>query len=101
MKSAETVKRQKERADLEKKRAMKKKDVLPSPPRLTQEELLEEAKMTEEVNLKSLGETLSQGTKRHRGPAVHGPPLLSYAGSVWLNNGTMYSQSPSYNLHEL
>lgn len=56
MKSAETVKRQKERADLEKKRAMKKKDVLPSFPRLTQEELLEEAKITEEINLKSLGE---------------------------------------------
>lgn len=54
MKSAETVKRQKERAEVEKKRAMKKKDVLPSLPRLTQEELLEEAKLTEEVNLKSL-----------------------------------------------
>lgn len=54
MKSAETVKRQKERADLEKKRALRKKDVVPSLPRLTQEELLEEAKITEEANLKSL-----------------------------------------------
>lgn len=58
MKSAETVKRQKERAEVEKKRAMKKKDVLPSLPRLTQDELLEEAKITEEENLKSLGKTL-------------------------------------------
>lgn len=54
MKSAETVKRQRERAEVEKKRAMKKKDVVPSLPRLTQEELLEEAKITEEANLKSL-----------------------------------------------
>ena len=35
---------------------MKKKDKVPMYPRLTQEELLEEAKATEEINLKSLGE---------------------------------------------
>ncbi|KAK7066056.1 Vacuolar protein sorting-associated protein 72, partial [Halocaridina rubra] len=54
LKSAETVKRQRERADLERRRAMKKQDRVPSYPKLTQEELLEEAKLTEEINLKSL-----------------------------------------------
>lgn len=54
LKSAETVKRQRERAEVERKRAMNKRERAPSYPRLTQEELLEEAKMTEEVNLKSL-----------------------------------------------
>ncbi|KAK8724892.1 hypothetical protein OTU49_010963 [Cherax quadricarinatus] len=54
LKSAETVKRQRERAEVERKRAMNKRDRTPSFPRLTQEELLEEAKLTEEVNLKSL-----------------------------------------------
>lgn len=54
LKSAETVKRQRERADLERRRAMKKRDKVPLYPRLTQEELLEEAKITEEINLKSL-----------------------------------------------
>lgn len=55
LKSAETVKRQRERAEVERKRAMSKRDRAPSLPRLTQEELLEEAKITEEINLKSLG----------------------------------------------
>lgn len=54
LKSAETVKRQRERAEVERKRAMSKRDRAPSLPRLTQEELLEEAKITEEINLKSL-----------------------------------------------
>lgn len=54
LKSAETVKRQRERADLERRRALKKRDRLPAYPKLTQEELLEEAKITEESNLKSL-----------------------------------------------
>lgn len=55
LKSAETVKRQRERAEVERRRAMSKRDRAPSLPRLTQEELLEEAKITEEINLKSLG----------------------------------------------
>ncbi|KAK4318118.1 hypothetical protein Pmani_010863 [Petrolisthes manimaculis] len=54
LKSAETVKRQRERAEIERRRAMKKRDLTPALPRLSQEELLEEAKVTEELNLKSL-----------------------------------------------
>ncbi|XP_071552424.1 vacuolar protein sorting-associated protein 72 homolog [Panulirus ornatus] len=54
LKSAETVKRQRERAEVERRRAMNKRDRTPNFPKLTQEELLEEAKLTEELNLKSL-----------------------------------------------
>ncbi|XP_042203903.1 vacuolar protein sorting-associated protein 72 homolog [Homarus americanus] len=54
LKSAETVKRQRERAEVERKRALNKRDRMPIFPKLTQEELLEEAKLTEEVNIKSL-----------------------------------------------
>lgn len=49
------MKRQRERAEVERRRALTKRDRTPSFPRLTQEELLEEARQTEEINLKSLG----------------------------------------------
>ena len=57
MKSAEAEKRLKERKEVERKRAMRKRKNSNATHKLTQEELLEEAKETEKLNLKSLGKS--------------------------------------------